>query len=50
MKNHWVVIWAGGFLGGEQRREFPTRARAIQWARQAGVFDDCRIEKIGGAQ
>lgn len=41
----WAVIWTGGFLAAEQRREFPTEERAIQWAQQAGVFSRAKIEQ-----
>lgn len=47
MKDLWIVIWTGGFLGGEQWRAFPTKKRAVQWARMAGVYRMARIEKTG---
>jgi hypothetical protein len=45
MRTVWIVSWDGGFLAGEQRREFPTQERAIQWARQAGVYSIAKIGK-----
>lgn len=38
----WVVEWLGIF-GYRVHREFDTRERAEQWARQCGRFRDCEI-------
>ena len=48
MKPLWIVTWTGGLLAGElpQAREFPTRARAKQWARQAGVASKAKLHRV----
>jgi len=46
MKTQWIVSWKGGFLhSGEQFRAFPTKKRAEQWARMAGVYSIAKIGK-----
>ena len=48
MKPLWIVTWTGGLLAGEppQAREFPTRTRAKQWARQAGVASKAKLHRV----
>lgn len=48
MKPLWIVTWTGGLLAGElpQAREFPTRTRAKQWARMAGVGKAAKLHRI----
>ena len=40
----WVVTYGGVF--GTRRVAFESRRRAVQWARQVGVFNIAKIERI----
>ncbi len=51
MKPSWIVRWSGGlFCPREMARTFPTKRRAIEWARMAGVYNRATVSKAKGLQ
>jgi hypothetical protein len=46
MSATWIVRWPGGaFCPREIARTFPTKRRAVEWARMAGVYSRATIER-----